>query len=150
MSGSLNGASLTSERVSSSSNEVIIFGPAVCKKLKGYFELVFNTIVNKYGLTQEQSDDTWTQAIAELQNTLKAILPREVYFGIENGTYDISGLHELIQENLIIITAEFFMVAGNDIIKRIQYIKDRRAQAQYVKDTYDPIANMLVGCELNM
>lgn len=132
-----------SENVSSSSNKVIIFDPAFCKKLEKKFALVFNTTVNEYNLTQEQTRDTWTKANAKVQNTLQAYLQLEVYFGIRNVTYDISGFPLLIKDNLIIITAEFFRVSGDELIAHIEYIKNKRAQAQELKENYNGIDNIM-------
>ena len=113
------------------------------KALYDYFWLLSNTVGNKYGLTQEQSDDTWTQANAEVQNALKADIPVWIFREIREANYDISGFGSLIEDNLIITTAEWFRVSGYEIIDQIEYKKNKRAQAQDLKENYDAIGNMM-------
>jgi len=111
------------------------------KGLYDYFQLLSNTVVNKYGLSQEQSDDTWTQANAEVQNYL-CYLPRWIFREIANANYDISAFDPLIGDNLIIITAELFRVSGDYVIDQIEYLKNKKAQAKELKETYDAFGNM--------
>ena len=147
---SLNESSLRStpfkEEELPPNEEGIIYDMSTFNKFKKYLVMATNTVVNQYDLIEEQDPDICTKANAKLQYLFEKDIKNnsEVYTEIKNSNYDISEFHDLIKDNLMIITTEHFKVeSANEMAKIIKSLKDRKEQSRELKKSYDPIDNLL-------
>ena len=101
-----------------------------------YLEKIFDDIVIKHKLSEEHDGDTVAKASADLCIELRK-LPRDVFTNIRNANYDISAFTPLMKDNLLIITGEQFMMTGDEMMKTIEYIKNKKIQAGELRATYD-------------
>ena len=117
------------------------------KKITEYLEDLLDFIINKHNLTDETTDDEYTIASAETHNTIKEKIPRSIFTAIKNAKYDISVFPEIIKNNLLIITAEYWSseCSANDVEEHIFYLKNKRRNSQEFKRLYDPIDNIVSG-----